>query len=88
MFKTNENMFNEKIANYLQAIEGDLNHLVDCTAPDMQTLSGVSLHIQLKELRGLFYKLNSSLFMAAPKEMTDEILKAKRMQQKIHASDC
>ena len=76
-------MFNEKIANYLQAIEDDLNHLVDCTRPEMQTLSGVSLHIQLKELQGLFYKLNSSLFMAAPKELTDEILKAQRMQKRL-----
>jgi hypothetical protein len=75
-------MFNEKIANYLEAIGGELNHLVECTRPDMQTLSGVSLHIQLKELQGLFYKLNSSLFMAAPKELTDEILKAKRMQNR------
>lgn len=48
----------------------------------MQTLSGVSLHIQLKDLQGLFYKLNSSLFMAAPKELTDEILRAKRMQKR------
>jgi hypothetical protein len=73
-------MFNEKVANYLQEMESHLNHLVDCTQPDMQTLSGVSLHIQLKELRALFYKLNTSVFMAAPKELTEEILKAKRMQ--------
>ena len=73
-------MFNEKIAANLQQIEEDLNHLVDCTRPDMQTLSGVSLHIHLKELQALFYKLNSNLFMAAPKELTEEILKAKRMQ--------
>ncbi len=80
-------MFNEKIANYLQEIETDINHLVDCTRPDMQTLSGTSLHIQLKELRVLFYKLNTSLFMAAPMELTDEILKAKRMQQNRSAED-
>jgi len=73
-------MYNEKVAHYLEEVESHLNHLVDCTKPDMQTLSGVSLHIQLKELRALFYKLNTSIFMAAPKELTDEILKAKRMQ--------
>ena len=78
----NHLMFNEKIAGYLQEIDDHLNHLVDCTKPDMQTLSGVAMHIQLKELRGLVYKLNSSLFMAAPKELTDEILKAKRMQKR------
>ncbi len=60
-------MFNEKIARYLEEIEGNINHLVDCTKPDVQSLSGVSLHIQLKELRSLFYKLNTNLFMAAPK---------------------
>jgi len=75
-------MFNEKIAGYLEEIEGDINHLVDCTRPDMQTLTGMSLHIQLKELRGLFYRLNTSLFMAAPKELTEEILKARRIQRK------
>jgi hypothetical protein len=83
VFQGTEKMFNEKIAVYLQQIEDDLNHLVDCTRPDMQTLSGVSLHIHLKELRGLFYRLNTSLFMAAPKELTDEILKAKKMQRQI-----
>ncbi len=75
-------MFNEKIARYLEEIEGNINHLVDCTKPDVQSLSGVSLHLQLKELRGLFYKLNTNLFMAAPKELTDEILQAKRMQKR------
>jgi hypothetical protein len=75
-------MFNEKIARYLEEIEANINHLVDCTKPDVQSLSGVSLHIQLKELRGLFYKLNTNIFMAAPKELTDEILQAKRMQKR------
>ena len=80
-------MFNERIASHLQAIEDDLNHLVGCTRPDMQTLSGVSLHIQLKELRARFYKLNTSLFMAAPKQLTDEILKAKRMQTRLEPAE-
>ena len=63
-------------------IEESIKHLVDCTKPDVQSLSGVSLHIQLKELRGLFYQLNTNLFMAAPKELTDEIRQAKRMQKR------
>lgn len=73
-------MFNEKIANYLTEIEDHLQHLVENTKADMQTLSGAALHIQLLELQKMFYKLNSSIFLAAPKELEDEILKAKKKQ--------
>lgn len=73
-------MFNEKIANYLTEIEDHLQHLVENTRADMQTLSGSALHIQLLELQKMFYKLNSSIFLAAPKELEDEILKAKKKQ--------
>lgn len=73
-------MFNEKIANYLTEIEEDLKHLVECNHPDNQTLSGASLYIQLKDLQSKFYRLNSAIFLAAPKELEDEILKAKKKQ--------
>lgn len=73
-------MFNEKIANYLTEIEDHLQHLVENTRADMQTLSVSALHIQLLELQKMFYKLNSSIFLAAPKELEDEILKAKKKQ--------
>jgi hypothetical protein len=73
-------MFNQRIAELLIQIENDLDHILDCTNPNKDTLSGISLHIQLKELRKLLYKLNSNLFMAAPKELSDEILKAKKTQ--------
>lgn len=73
-------MFNEKIANYLTDIEDHIQHLVENTRSDMQTLSGNSLHIQLLDLQKKFFKLNSSIFLAAPKELEDEILKAKKKQ--------
>jgi hypothetical protein len=73
-------MFNEKIANYLIEIEEDLKHLVECNHPDNQTLSGTALYIQLKDLQNKFYKLNSAIFLAAPKELESEILKAKKVQ--------
>lgn len=80
MIPQKTNMFNEKIANYLTEIEDHLQHLVENTKADMQTLSGNALHIQLLELQKMFFKLNSSIFLAAPKELEDEILKAKKKQ--------
>lgn len=80
MIPQKTNMFNEKIANYLTEIEDHLQHLVENTRADMQTLSVSALHIQLLELQKMFYKLNSSIFLAAPKELEDEILKAKKKQ--------
>jgi len=76
-------MFNEKIASYLQQIEQNINHIVDCTRPHHETLTGMSLHIQLKELRELFYKLNTNLFLAAPFQLEEEILKAKKIQNNL-----
>jgi hypothetical protein len=76
-------MFNEKIALYLQEIERNINHIVECTRPNHETLSGMSLHIQLKELRELFYKLNTNLFLAAPFQLEEEILKAKKIQNNL-----
>ena len=76
-------MYNEKIASYLQEIEKKINHIVDCTTPNHETLSGMSLHISLKELREIFYKLNTSLFLAAPPELEEEILKAKKIQNHL-----
>jgi hypothetical protein len=76
-------MYNEKIAIYLQEIEKSINHIVDCTKPNHETLSGMSLHIQIKELRELFYKLNTNLFLAAPFQLEEEILKAKKTQNNL-----
>jgi hypothetical protein len=76
-------MFNEKIAATLLEIEENLDHILSCTEPNKDTLSGISLHIQLKEIRKLLYKLNANLFMVAPKELTDEIIKARKIQNQI-----
>jgi hypothetical protein len=76
-------MYNEKIASYLQEIEHSINHIVDCTRPNHETLGGMSLHIQLKELRELFYKLNTNLFLAAPFQLEEEILKAEKIQNNL-----
>ena len=76
-------MYNEKIALYLQEIEKNINHIVDCTRPNHETLSGMSLHIQIRELRELFYKLNTNLFLAAPFQLEEEILKAKKTQNNL-----
>lgn len=73
-------MYNQKIAAYLQQIEYSLNHIIDCTRPNNEILSGMSLHIELTKLNDLFYKLNSNLFLAAPPQLEEEILKAKKIQ--------
>lgn len=76
-------MFNERIASLLQEIERDINHVVDFTKPNEERLSGMSLHIELKRIREKFYNLNTNLFLAAPPELEEEILKAKKMQNNL-----
>lgn len=73
-------MYNQKIAAYLQEMESCLSHIIDSTKPNHEILSGMSLYMELTKLQDLFYKLNSNLFLAAPPQLEEEIIKAKKIQ--------
>ena len=72
---------NVDVFQELDQVKENIEELIQRTHPDEQSIPGATLHERLKVLHRRLLKIETALFLGFPREIKEELLKARKKQE-------